>query len=346
MKALLLVLISIFLYAPMASAADVALAEVYRLLQGPSDALEAKDFSVTVLQDEFPVRGRFKKFDPKSHKALQNWIDSALLKILSTPTAKKHLAGASSFPDSLVSSLGMSQEAAEAFTGRRVLPPEQIPSDVDFGERLRLHLQEALNNELSTRYVFYFFNGDAPSWDSWSDEVNRTKIFLNAQTLSTDHLIKILAHEVAIRMDAKAFSLQWLIEDLIKKQGVASIPSKAFEILNNRAVYRSFRVLRAFRFESDVISDWKMSQGQKPSTFASGMQSLDSKSCLSWLSRLISYQFANGFATASGTEAEVQKKIKHLDDLCVSLSEYDLNLTKPFQGAGPRPGSRGGFDGG
>jgi hypothetical protein len=292
------------------------------------------------------------EFMAKATKPLpvRAWIDQATELVFSTITVKNgHLRSAlKTDPVSFSAFYSVSLQAS-----CRILkiPMSQCP----FNRRQ--------TNIFGKKYIIGITNRITTDFDSWTERTNGTILFFERDNLSLLRLTKLVAHEIAMFLDARADLAKTWMDNNIEQ----SIDVDELQALSDPYISLAFRSMRAFDFEYKVINDLKKIYNIPSDPDLQKFKKYivkDEDSCIETLK-----WFVRGFQRSNINPREivptktpsiikpkkrtVMQKIDIIEDmeieyknkkgattrksLCMYFSEYELTGNYMLTSEGPRP---------
>jgi len=170
---------------------------------------------------------------------------------------------------------------------------------------------------------------------SYSGGAETTFFTFHAISETPESLYGKIIHEIAIRKDAKYNPKPEVIESLASHTSKSALAAFLKEPLFNEA----FQVLRAHRFEFDILNDLTKTRSLKlPNKGENSWRELDTN-CKKTLKNEVSYlAFDN-----QRSEADLDQILSNIDEndlekICRDQTKYDLSAPLSFSGGGPSPG--------
>lgn len=191
-----------------------------------------------------------------SHRA-QRIIDRALSTIFQSYLATRYITNPrNNNPVTNFVTLGGSFQGAFELSGQTWHEGNSITTEVISNSQYLVTwrengvTQQSLQYGSPRRFVIGVSRQSNLAYDSWTNNNGTTVLLLRENEFSFDTLIKCILHEMAIYRDSKINGAQaWLN---VSKEGV---DEDVMQALNNPSINLAFKVMRAFRFEVDIIND-------------------------------------------------------------------------------------------
>jgi len=276
------------------------------------------------------------------HPELQQIIDDLVGLLLESPTARSQLSSTIDDSNSMVRQLGVSPGFAESYTRKPYVPLEL--EEISQERRVVVALEQIFD----VKYVFVFGedNSNLPYF-SWSNIENTTLLFADPTHDGPLDYIKAMIHEMAIRRDSKLSYSSWAIEQFGFHR------EYKYPTWHTDAVNMGFSVLRAYRFEAQVLGELSKFYDIELSPKLAQLNKIDNRICISSLDE-IGRHLVRTRIVSSVTEKAWSGMLKEIGShkvkvagkkrsLCEFWSEPALSAPLNLADGGPRPRMGGGW---